>query len=163
MQWPLGRLSDVTDRRFIIIGTGICAVVAGILLSAWPEPSTTLLLILASVYGGVAMPPYAVSVAHANDFAEDDSFVATAGGLLLVYGIGAAAGPLIASRLMQYLGTGGLFLFTTVVHGGLVVFTILRVRIRAAPAQQNRSDFVAVPQTSPMLYEMDPRSEAETK
>jgi MFS family permease len=163
MQWPLGRLSDVTDRRFIIIGTGICAVVAGILLSAWPEPSTTLLIILASVYGGVAMPPYAVSVAHANDFAEDDSFVATAGGLLLVYGIGAAAGPLIASRLMQYLGTGGLFLFTTVVHGGLVVFTILRVRIRAAPAQQNRSDFVAVPQTSPMLYEMDPRSEAETE
>ena len=163
MQWPLGRLSDLTDRRFVIVGTAICASVSGILLSSWPEPSITLLIVLASAFGGFAMPLYAVAVAHANDFADDDSFVATAGGLLLVYGIGAAAGPLIASGLMQYTGTDGLFVFTTIVHGALVVFTILRVRIRAAPAEQDRSDFVAGPRTSPMLYEMDPRSEGESE
>ncbi len=163
MQWPLGRLSDLTDRRFVIVGTAICASVSGILLSSWPEPSITLLIVLASAFGGFAMPLYAVAVAHANDFADDDSFVATAGGLLLVYGIGAAAGPLIASGLMQYTGTDGLFVFTTIVHGALVVFTILRVRIRAAPAEQDRSDFVAGPRTSPMLYEMDPRSEGESQ
>ena len=163
MQWPLGRLSDLTDRRFVIVGTAICASVSGILLSSWPEPSITLLIVLASAFGGFAMPLYAVAVAHANDFADDDSFVTTAGGLLLVYGIGAAAGPLIASGLMQYTGTDGLFVFTTIVHGALVVFTILRVRIRAAPAEQDRSDFVAGPRTSPMLYEMDPRSEGESE
>ena len=163
MQWPLGRLSDLTDRRFVIVGTAICASVSGILLSSWPEPSITLLIVLASAFGGFAMPLYAVAVAHANDFADNDSFVATAGGLLLIYGIGAAAGPLIASGLMQYLGTDGLFVFTTIVHGALVVFTILRVRIRAAPAEQDRSDFIAGPRTSPMLYEMDPRSEGESE
>jgi len=127
MQWPLGRISDLTDRRFVIVGTASCAFVAGILMSSWPEPSTTTLIVLASVCGGFAMPLYAVAVAHANDFADHDSFVATAGGLLLVYGIGAAAGPLIASGLMQYIGTDGLFVFTTFVHGALVLFTILCV------------------------------------
>ena len=150
MQWPLGRLSDLTDRRFVIIATAICASISGILLSSWPEPSITLLVILASAFGGFAMPLYAVSVAHANDFA-DDNFVTTAGGLLLIYGIGAALGPLIASGLMEFLGTGGLFVFTTFVHGALVLFTILRVTIRAAPAEQDRTDFVAVPRTAPHL------------
>ena len=83
----------------------------------------------------------------------------------MIYGIGAALGPLIASGLMEFLGTGGLFVFTTFVHGALVLFTILRVTIRAAPAEQDRTDFVAVPRTrtSPMLYELDPRSEAEAE
>ena len=69
--------------------------------------STTLLIGLSSAFGGFAMPLYAVSVAHANDKAEDTRFVATAGGLLLVYGFGASLGPLIASALMDHYGRGG--------------------------------------------------------
>ena len=34
MQWPLGRLSDLTDRRFVIIATAIGASISGILLSS---------------------------------------------------------------------------------------------------------------------------------
>ena len=107
------------------------------------------------------MPLYALAVAHANDFAADDSFVTTAGGLLLVFGIGAAIGPLIASTVMAFAGPGGLFLFTTAVHAALVVFAFARIRVRAAPAEEERSDFVAVPRTSPAFYELDPRSEAD--
>ena len=160
-QWPLGRLSDRTDRRFIIIAVAICAAISGILLSTWPNPSATLLIVLASAFGGFAMPLYAVSVAHANDFADDDNFVATAGGLLLIYGSGASLGALIASGMMAYLGATGLFIFTTSVHGALVVFTIVRMRVRPAPADEDRTDFVAVPRTSPTLYELDPRSDPD--
>ena len=161
-QWPLGRLSDRTDRRFVIIGIAICAAISGILLSSWPNPSTTLLIVLSAAFGGFAMPLYAVSVAHANDFADDD-FVSTAGGLLLIYGSGAAIGPLIASGLMASVGTGGLFVFTTSVHIALVLFTIVRIRIREAPADADRTEFVAVPRTSPGVYELDPRSNPDTE
>ncbi len=161
-QWPLGRLSDYTDRRFVIIVVAGCAAITGALLNWWPEPSRIWLIAQAAAFGGFSMPLYALSVAHANDFADDDSFVTTAGGLLLVYGIGAAIGPLIASTSMAYAGTGGLFLFTAAVHAALVVFAIVRVRTRAAPAEDERSDFVAVPRTSPALYELDPRSDPDT-
>ena len=161
-QWPLGRLSDRIDRRFVIIAAALCAAASGILLGAWAAPSNALLIGLSAAFGGFAMPLYALSVAHANDFAEDTRFVATAGGLLLLYGIGASLGPLIASALMGHYGPGALFMFTTVVHAALALFTIVRMTIRSRPTQEDRSGFVAVPRTSPALYELDPRSETES-
>ncbi len=161
-QWPLGLISDRIDRRFVIIGATLCAAASGVLLSTWAEPSIALLIGLSAAFGGFAMPLYAVSVAHANDMAEDTRFVTTAGGLLLVYGLGASLGPLIASALMGYYGNGGLFMFTTSVHAALALFTIVRIALRRRPTQEDRSDFVAVPRTSPTLYELDPRSEPES-
>ena len=87
---------------------------------------------------------------------------ATAGGLLLVYGLGASIGPLIASALMDYYGSGGLFMFTTSVHAALALFTVVRLVLRRRPKQDDRAGFVAVPRTSPTLYELDPRSETES-
>ena len=162
MQWPLGRLSDRIDRRLVIVAAALCAAASGVLFNVWAEPSTTLLIALSAAFGGFAMPLYAVSVAHANDHAEDTRFVATAGGLLLVYGIGASLGPLIASTLMGYYGSGALFLFTTLVHAALALFTIVRLVLRRRPTQEDRAGFVAVPRTSPTLYELDPRSETKT-
>ena len=162
MQWPLGRLSDRIDRRFVIVVSALCAAASGVLFGVWDAPSNTLLIGLSAAFGGFAMPLYAVSVAHANDHAEDTRFVATAGGLLLVYGFGASLGPLIASALMGYYGSGGLFMFTTFVHAALALFATLRLALRPRPTQDDRTGFVAVPRTSPTLYELDPRSEAES-
>ena len=161
-QWPVGRLSDKTDRRLVIIGTAICAAVSGVLLGSWPEPSANMLIILSAAFGGFAMPLYAVSVAHANDYAASDNFVTTASSLLVVYGCGATIGPLIASSLMDLTGPGGLFMFTTIVHSGLVIFAALRFRMRARPTEEERCDFVVITQTSPVCYENDPRSNVES-
>lgn len=159
-QWPLGRLSDRLDRRRVIVGVAVCAAASGALLGFWRDDSTVALIALSFVFGGSAMPLYGLSIAHANDFADRTRFVATAGGLLLLYGIGASLGPVIASGLMAYLGSGGLFLFTTCIHAGLAVFAILRTTVRPRPLAEDRTDFVAVPRTSPTLYELDPRSES---
>ena len=161
-QWPLGRLSDRLDRRRIIVGVAVCAAASGALLGVGQGVSTVALITLSFVFGGSAMPLYGLSIAHANDFVDKTRFVATAGGLLLLYGIGASLGPVISSGLMAYLGSGALFLFTTFIHAGLAVFVILRTTIRPRPAAEDRTDFVAVPRTSPTLYELDPRSENVT-
>lgn len=160
LQWPLGRISDHFDRRFVIVAAALSAALSGALLSAWPHPSSAVLIVLASAFGGFAMPLYAVSVAHANDFAEESRFVATAGGLLLLYGLGASIGPLVASALMAAWGGAGLFLFTTCVHAALAAFAVARMRVRRRPTEEDRTDFVAVPRTSPTYYALDPRSEA---
>ena len=162
-QWPLGRLSDRLDRRWVIAAASAGAAASGALLGLWQGASAAVPVALSFVFGACAMPLYGLSIAHANDFADRTRFVATAGGLLLLYGIGASLGPVAASALMAHAGSGGLFLFTTLVHAALAVFAILRIAMRPRPAAEDRADFVPVPRTSPTLYELDPRSETETE
>ncbi|MDE0334715.1 MAG: MFS transporter [Defluviicoccus sp.] len=162
-QWPLGRLSDRLDRRRVIAAAAVCAAASGALLGVWQDASTAALIALSFVFGGCAMPLYGLSIAHANDLVDKTGFVAAAGGLLLLYGIGASLGPVVASGLMAYMGGGGLFLFTTIVHAGLAVFAILRLVLRPRPVAEDRAGFVSVPRTSPTLYELDPRSEPLTE
>ena len=59
-------------------------------LGVWP------LMLLSAAWGATAFPLYAISVAHANDNAAADEYVQVSSGLLLMYGIGAVAGPFLA-------------------------------------------------------------------
>lgn len=161
-QWPFGRISDRIDRRFVIVAVAIGAAVVGALLGVWREPPTVPLIVLSAAFGCFAIPLYAVAVAHANDVAEGGEFVALAGGLLLLFGSGAALGPLVASALMTAAGPAGLFMFTSCAHVALAVFTLLRIAVRPGRRRrgEERTGFVAVPRTSPTLYELDPRSDS---
>ena len=88
---------------------------------------------------------YPVIVAHANDHAAPDSYIQVSGGLLLVYGVGAIVGPLIAGAGMSGIGVSGLFLTTIVVHLLIIAFSILRIARRAPVEQEHKVDFVATP------------------
>ena len=66
----------------------------------------------------VCRPPvYSMCTAHANDFAPSDTLAQTAGGLLIAYGLGASAGPVLTSNLMEMFGPSTLFMVNTWVHG----------------------------------------------
>lgn len=86
------------------------ATSVALLLATGRWPST--ILPLAFAFGAFSFPLYALSVAHVNDLIGDESFVEVAGGLLLVNGLAAVVGPLVAVAVMNLQGAGGLFLFT---------------------------------------------------
>ena len=60
---------------------------------------------------------------------EATDFVEISDGLLL-FAIGAVAGPLITFVLMDQFGTGHVFVFTSVVHGVMALWTYWRTRRR---------------------------------
>ena len=97
LQWPVGRLSDRVDRRWVLVGACGLTVLAGtgIILSAGASPA--FLYATGLVYGGVAFTIYALSAAHTNDFAPPGRLVQVASGLLFAYGVGASAGPIVAA------------------------------------------------------------------
>lgn len=64
----------------------------------------------------MAFPLYSVAVALTNDHARSDEYVLVSSSLLLVFGIGAVAGPLIAALVMGTWGPGGLYVFSSAVH-----------------------------------------------
>jgi MFS family permease len=154
-QWPLGRISDKVDRRWVIAfacaGT-LCTASALALLGL---ENRWLAYGLACLHGAFMMPIYPLLLAHTNDYAPNDALVETSSGLLLVYAIGAACGPFIAAPVMEQGDVGGLFLFIAAALGGLLLFILYRLSRHRVPAPEDRVEFYPVPKTTPAVYTLE--------
>jgi MFS family permease len=139
-QWPAGRLSDSIDRRFVLIGLLAAGAVFGLALAFLPLAGTAV-LVVAFLFGVATLPTYSIAAAHSYDHAAPGTHVETAAGILLANGAGAIAGPLAASLMMEHLGSARLFLFTALVQLALAAFIVTRLRLRAAPAPAEKTDF----------------------
>ena len=140
-QWPLGRLSDKMDRRRVILlacaGAALAALGLANLDPEWQKTG----IALTFMYGLFAFPLYSLCVAHTNDHIDASGYVEAAGGLLMVYALGAVVGPLIASLFMNWVGSPGLFGFTVCAHVAAILFTLYRMRRREAPPLKDHIDF----------------------
>jgi MFS family permease len=164
MQIPVGRLSDRTDRRYVMaLVAGGAAIVGLVILGAAPREPRFILL-LTGIYGGLAYTLYAIAVAHANDFAGDSDFVKISSGLLLLYGFGTMVGPLLGAAAMETIGPGGLFLVTAVAHGLTATHAVLRSFVRPPVPVAKRGLFQTVAAeraVTPEGLKLDPRADAD--
>jgi MFS family permease len=140
-QWPLGWLSDRMDRRCVMLLAGLISFGAAVVLMLQTDASQISLLVGAAGFGMGAFPLYALSVAHANDHADPKDFVEVSSGLLLVYGLGASIGPVLAGILRQTVPGPTLFYFTAAIHLLLVLFVVWRMQRREAVNKEERIDF----------------------
>lgn len=166
LQWPLGRLSDAMDRRYVIVGGFLVAAMAGLFLflagggylGAFIGGHNGILF-GGFLFGCFALPTYAVAVAHLNDRLDPNEFVMGASGLLLTYGIGAMVGPTLAAGMGIFAGEAGLFAFTCVIHAVVACYVAYRVGVMRAVAPGERALFRPVPRTSPEAAVLDPRAD----
>jgi len=163
-QYPLGKLSDMIDRRYAMALAGIIGIGTGTLMTWMADQGTYTWLFYLSViaYGGVIYSIYSLVVAHANDFAKPGEFVKTSGGLLILYGFGTMAGPLLAAWMMDIFGPSGVFSTTTIAHFAFASYAIYRTFRRRQADVDDRSDFQTVGLTraqTPETYSLDPRSD----
>jgi MFS family permease len=152
LQWPIGHLSDHWDRRTVLL----LASAAGALLAfagfAFGPLHAALLLAVMFLYGGVTSSLYPLCVAHSNDYVGTQDAVATASGLLLVYGAGATVGPLVVGAAMQMRGPEAFWLALMVMLAMLAAFIV--VRMGARTAQPVQEPFVMLPRTSQAALEV---------
>lgn len=143
LQWPLGRLSDRLDRRLVIALT--CAAAAMLALAlplAGGPPAVAHALVF--LYGGMAFSTYPIVVAHLLDHLPPEDLLAASSSVLLLNGIGAALGPLLAGALMAALAPAALFGWFAALQGALALYAGWRYHAhRRAPAM--------APQFHPML------------
>ena len=155
-QWPLGLLSDRFGRRKVLVGVTLMAGTAGVVLAAGMlQLDVRGAILLAAAWGGFAMPVYSISVAYANDYADRSEYVRVSAGLLLVYGLGAIAGPFLASALMTWHNASGLFWFAASAHVLLIGFISYRFIKEGNQAKEPIafSDALAAAQTTSQVYE----------
>lgn len=153
LQWPIGHFSDRLDRRMVIVLAALGA--AGLAGACWWLVGERLawLPAVVFVYGGVASSLYPLCVAYSNDHVPSRDAVATASGLLLVYGLGAAAGPLLVGLTMQLLGPRGFWAYLIVMLTGLAGFAVVRMQLRKPPPPEHHEPFVILARTSQSALE----------
>ena len=159
LQWPLGVLSDIIDRRKIISLCSFAAAAAALINTMVSLESPIAFYLLSFLYGGFSFTLYGLCVAHLNDRIDPDHSLEAAQGLLQVYGIGAILGPILASQAIQYMGPGGLLIFFSFVCTFLGMFTVHRIHFRGAPPSEEQNEFVPMARTSPVALEMSPMNE----
>ncbi|MCY3768703.1 MAG: MFS transporter [Gammaproteobacteria bacterium] len=130
-QWPVGWLADRINRRIILAGLCVTAVI-GSLTPLFLDKGSVLYFASIVLLGGAAMPMYSLSVAYANDRLEPEQIVAASGSLLMVGGIGLSTGPLVVSFLMGQFGISYFFFGVGGFFGLILCFTIYRMCISEA-------------------------------
>ncbi len=144
-QVPLGRWSDRTDRR-LVMGAAAILVGAGSALAAAATGmgSFPLVVVAGVAVGAGSFSLYGLSFAHVADYVEPEALTGVGARLILVNGLGAACGPLLASVAVRVLGPEGLFQLlgaTSVAFVGLVVLRLFR---RAAVDDDRRASYTPV-------------------
>ncbi len=159
LQWPVGRLSDLIDRRLVIVGVIVAGALTSVAMIAAPAGGQIALLILGAVFGGIAFVLYPLCVAHTNDHLERNERISASGGLILTYSAGATIGPLLAAGVMNFAGPPGLFLFTAVIGFLSVGFAVWRLKARAPVPADQQGRFQTLPRTTPVAAPLYPESQ----
>jgi len=167
-QWPIGKLSDIFDRRRVIVystfAAGIFAIFAIIasgqmyLPDGLSTPKTWFYIFLI-LFSFTSLPMFAIILAHTNDYITKEKFVVAGAGLQFVFGMGAMTGPLLCSIFMNIVGLNGFWFFLAIFHFLIGVFGIYRMRIRET-LENPDSQFIAMPESiTPLGMELNPQTE----
>ena len=167
-QWPIGKLSDMFDRRKVIIIVtfaaaffAFCAILSSrqMYLPGDLATSKFWFYIFLILFSFCSLPMFSLILAHTNDFIPKEKFVAAGASLQFTFGMGAIGGPFLCSIFMGIVGPNGFFIFLLFFHSLIGVYGIYRSRVR--PVVENPdSQFVAMPQSiTPAGIELNPSTE----
>ncbi len=99
---------------------------------------------------------FSLNLALVNDYIPKEKFVAAGGGLNIIFGLGAMAGPIMCSILMHFLGPNGFFVHLLILLFIIIVFGFYRLSQREIE-NNPESTFTPLPTTiTPLGIELDP-------
>ncbi|MDB4828298.1 MFS transporter [Candidatus Pelagibacter sp.] len=167
-QWPIGKLSDMFDRRKVIIIVtfaaaffAFCAILSSSQMYLPGDLATSKFwfYVFLILFSFCSLPMFSLILAHTNDFIPKEKFVAAGASLQFIFGMGAMAGPFLCSIFMGMVGPNGFFIFLLFFHSVIGAYGVYRSKVR--PVIENPdSQFVAMPQSiTPAGIELNPSTE----
>ncbi len=145
LQMPLGRWSDRTDRRRVILLAGVAGAVAAAGATFWGPDNHLLVVLFSLLAGGIAYPLYSLASAHLNDYLDSGRVVAAGARMILINAMGAVAGPVVGAVAIEALGPSALFVVLGISYFGVAVFAVMRIRLREPVAEEERATYLPVP------------------
>ena len=157
--WPIGKMSDIMDRRTVIVITAGAAVAIGAFGATLGGDNRLLVFIVVGIAGGVTFPIYSLAIAHTNDFLNPKQMVAASSALVMTNGLGAMLGPNFGAAAMEAFGPNGFYTSLAAIHIVMVGFALWRMTRRPAPPTGEQGHFVALPRTTSVAAAMSPEIE----
>jgi MFS family permease len=125
VQMPAGWISDTVGRRPVLLtifGAGLAACGLGLLAHG-----PLLSLVAVALAGAFVFPIYAIAAATVNDGIAQETRVAAASGLVLLFGLGSIFGPLLCGWVMTLVGLSGFYgLLAATMAAGIAVTALSR-------------------------------------
>lgn len=152
-QWPIGWLTNRLDRGHVI--SVIALIAAGCAGALAASPSFGLAAVLAAIfcYGAFAFAVYPLAVARMMDRLDKHEIIAGSSSLLLLHGIGASVGPLLAGLLMYQFGSLALPLWFVAIQC-LLAALAWALAARAPADIEAQTPLMPMVRTSPGVIEM---------
>jgi MFS family permease len=141
-QYPVGRLSDRTDRRTVIAAVCTLATIVAGSIVAFGNMPHALFLLLAALFSGSALTLYSLSVSHVNDKLEPAQMVDASSALLRLNGGAAAFGPVLAGSLMHAFGPSAYFTTLATLTGALTIYDLWRKSRRKPVPPEQKGPFI---------------------
>lgn len=161
LQWPLGWLSDLMDRRRVMLVSALAGVASAVALAEFGGRAPAFLFSLGALFGAFIIPMFGLTAAHANDHAAPGEAVATNGGLLLLNGCGSIVGATLGASVMAAFGPPSLFYYIAVIYVVFAGMCIYRMLIKAPVPDMQKQPFAPVPKNAaPTVFEIGAEEQA---
>jgi MFS family permease len=145
LQWPLGRISDLVDRRWVMGVASLCAVAAAVMASDELVAGNRLYL-FAFLFGGFCLSQYSLVVALIQDHLRPAEIIPASGTIVLLSGLVSVCGPLMVALGMQVFGLDSFFLMLAVALFLMAVISIWRAMfVPALPPEYKTHSTIQVP------------------
>ncbi len=147
---PLGWLSDHIDRRLVLLGTCISATLLSVTLLKI-DVKSDLFVIVFGFLGAMVLPIYSLGVAHTNDRLRPEQMANASGTIVLLYGVGAAIGPISMGYLIKHFGNVAFIYYLGAINlltGLLVLYWMIQ---RDAVPDEDQVDFQLAPSQATIL------------
>jgi MFS family permease len=142
---------------WVAVMAGLSAVTVGV----YGAERMWLLTLMVGLFTGLSATLYPIAVAITNDRMESNRIVAASATLLLSYGVGSVIGPVVMAELVSVFGPEGLFFGNAGFLAVLALVTSYRITHTDDVPVADQEHFIpAMPESSVVLTELDPRNEA---
>ncbi|BCG92294.1 MFS transporter [Mesorhizobium sp. 131-2-1] len=127
LQIPLGWISDRTDRRYVLIGAALLALVASLFAISFDGGALAVLLVVYLIWDGASESIYSLSSAHAADRAGKDDLLALSSSMLFAWSLAGFVVPGIVTALSAVYGTGAFIYVGIFIASAFCLFVLWRV------------------------------------
>lgn len=142
--WPLGWISDKIDRRIVILGASILAVLLSLVLFQLDNQTITFILVF-GLLGAFVLPIYSLGVAHTNDRLRPEQMTHASGTMVLLFGIGSAIGPLSIGYTLNSFGNSFFFAYIGGIHVLSTLLILIFIFQKEAVPEGDQVDYQLVP------------------
>jgi MFS family permease len=130
LQLPLSFVSDKIERRTIMALATIGSAAVSLAIIGLPPVATWYWLLLMLLWGGFASSLYSLGLAHASDIAPAEQRLAWVSSQMLIWGMGAMLGPMIAALCMDAFGAHVLWYYSSLASLAAAFFFLWRKKVR---------------------------------